>query len=86
MLRLPRRSCCGNHFTIIIFDDIFEGSSVSHFQTTRWGSFEKTRMNEFSVSFGIDETGTKDPKVKTINPSVAPSANSFSPYYEWNSK
>jgi hypothetical protein len=43
-------------------------------------------MNEFSVSFGIDETGTKDPKVKTINPSVAPSANSFSPYYEWNSK
>jgi hypothetical protein len=37
-------------------------------------------MKVSSVSFGIDETGTNDPKVKTMSPSVAPSANSFNPY------
>jgi hypothetical protein len=80
MVGLPRRSCCGSQLTIMIFDGIFKGASASHFHTTRWRSFEKTRMKVSSVSFGIDETGTNDPKVKTMSPSVAPSANSFNPY------
>jgi len=57
-----------------MLDGILAGISASHFQMTRCLSFENTSMKAFMVCSGIEETGTKDPNVKMIKPSLAPSA------------
>ena len=62
----------------MMLDETLPGKSPSHFQNTRCGSWDMTRMNVSTNSFGIDETETNEPSVKMMNPSLASSAKVLS--------
>ncbi len=63
-----------------MFFGTFAGISVSHFQITFCFSLANTLMNVSSVSFGMEETGIADPRVKTMNPFSDPLANISNSY------
>ena len=81
---LPNKSCCGNQLNIFTFGgsllSIVASLVFSHFQKTIWGILAKTRMKEATTFGGIDDTGIADPRVNTMNPCLALSANAWRSY------
>ena len=73
----PNKSCWGSQsMTIMLSVNCSCMLPFSHFQNIRWGIRAKTRAKICWKWAGIEDTGMSEPKVNTMNPLVAPSANS----------